>query len=231
MGTRISGVPAPVPDSVAVLPLEPWVQQGAVKEAAGEELDHDLTPVVGANLKRLTSTGQCDSPAWSPDGTRLVYYRNHGLLQTPSFTDGQTVEIVDLLTGETRIGAGTKIDNLVQIGHNVVIGPNGLIISQVGLAGSTVVGGAAGVTSVTATGAAGKTLVGASDQAWEPIGSISARVARAITRSSRAVTTSTRTRAPAADTSASPVASSSCATPASSASRRCAPAEARRSRR
>ena len=34
-----------------------------------------------------------DSPAWSPDGTRLVYYRNHGALQTPSFTDRQTVEI------------------------------------------------------------------------------------------------------------------------------------------
>ncbi|MBI3300049.1 MAG: UDP-3-O-(3-hydroxymyristoyl)glucosamine N-acyltransferase [Elusimicrobia bacterium] len=43
-------------------------------------------------------------------------------------------------TGETRIGAGTKIDNLVQIGHNVVTGRNCLIISQVGLAGSTKVG-------------------------------------------------------------------------------------------
>ena len=42
--------------------------------------------------------------------------------------------------GETRIGRGTKIDNLVQIAHNVVIGRNCLIVAQVGLAGSAKVG-------------------------------------------------------------------------------------------
>lgn len=36
----------------------------------------------------------------------------------------------------TRIGRGTKIDNLVQIGHNTVIGPHCIIVGQVGLAGS-----------------------------------------------------------------------------------------------
>ncbi|MBN1517359.1 UDP-3-O-(3-hydroxymyristoyl)glucosamine N-acyltransferase [Candidatus Sumerlaeota bacterium] len=41
---------------------------------------------------------------------------------------------------ETRIGRGTKIDNLVQIAHNCKIGRYCLIISQVGLAGSTTVG-------------------------------------------------------------------------------------------
>lgn len=40
----------------------------------------------------------------------------------------------------TRIGAGAKIDNLVQIAHNVQIGPHCLLVSQVGIAGSTVVG-------------------------------------------------------------------------------------------
>jgi UDP-3-O-[3-hydroxymyristoyl] glucosamine N-acyltransferase len=39
--------------------------------------------------------------------------------------------------GKTHIGAGTKIDNLVQIGHNVVIGRNCIIAGQVGIAGST----------------------------------------------------------------------------------------------
>lgn len=43
-------------------------------------------------------------------------------------------------TGSTRIGAGTKIDNLVQIGHNCRIGKHCLIASLTGLAGSTVVG-------------------------------------------------------------------------------------------
>jgi UDP-3-O-[3-hydroxymyristoyl] glucosamine N-acyltransferase len=42
--------------------------------------------------------------------------------------------------GETRIKAGTKIDNLVQIGHGVVLGKNVLLAAQVGIAGSTVVG-------------------------------------------------------------------------------------------
>ncbi|WP_243546089.1 UDP-3-O-(3-hydroxymyristoyl)glucosamine N-acyltransferase [Pseudodesulfovibrio tunisiensis] len=40
----------------------------------------------------------------------------------------------------TRVGEGTKIDNLVQVAHNVEIGQHCLIISQVGIAGSTKVG-------------------------------------------------------------------------------------------
>jgi UDP-3-O-[3-hydroxymyristoyl] glucosamine N-acyltransferase len=42
--------------------------------------------------------------------------------------------------GTTRIGRGTKIDNLVQIGHNAQVGEGVLIAGQVGLAGSTTVG-------------------------------------------------------------------------------------------
>ncbi|MCD6086438.1 MAG: UDP-3-O-(3-hydroxymyristoyl)glucosamine N-acyltransferase [Candidatus Hydrothermae bacterium] len=42
--------------------------------------------------------------------------------------------------GETRIGKGTKIDNLVQVGHNVTIGPHTVIAAQTGIAGSTAVG-------------------------------------------------------------------------------------------
>lgn len=38
--------------------------------------------------------------------------------------------------GRTIIGAGTKIDNLVQIGHNVRIGEHNIIVSQTGMAGS-----------------------------------------------------------------------------------------------
>jgi UDP-3-O-[3-hydroxymyristoyl] glucosamine N-acyltransferase len=53
--------------------------------------------------------------------------------------------------GETKIGRGTKIDNLVQIGHNVTVGSNCLIVAQVGLGGSArvgeraVLGGQAGI--------------------------------------------------------------------------------------
>lgn len=41
---------------------------------------------------------------------------------------------------ETRIGRGSKIDNLVQIGHGVVVGDHNIIISQTGIAGSTSTG-------------------------------------------------------------------------------------------
>ncbi len=53
--------------------------------------------------------------------------------------------------GSTRIGAGAKIDNLVQIAHNVQVGPGCLLVSQVGIAGSTklgrfvVLGGSVGI--------------------------------------------------------------------------------------
>lgn len=42
--------------------------------------------------------------------------------------------------GETRIRAGAKIDNLVQVGHGSTVGQNTLLCAQVGLAGSTTVG-------------------------------------------------------------------------------------------
>ncbi len=42
--------------------------------------------------------------------------------------------------GETRIGKGSKLDNLVQVGHNVTIGQNCLIAAQAGLGGSSKVG-------------------------------------------------------------------------------------------
>lgn len=42
--------------------------------------------------------------------------------------------------GETRIGAGTKIDNLVQVAHGVHVGRNVMLVAQVGIAGSTTIG-------------------------------------------------------------------------------------------
>ncbi|HXU47256.1 MAG TPA: UDP-3-O-(3-hydroxymyristoyl)glucosamine N-acyltransferase [Thermoanaerobaculia bacterium] len=42
--------------------------------------------------------------------------------------------------GETRIGRGTKIDNLVQVGHNVKVGERSILCGQAGIAGSTELG-------------------------------------------------------------------------------------------
>jgi len=53
----------------------------------------------------------------------------------------QTNACVDRASvGETRIASGTKIDNLVQVGHGSSVGENTLLCAQVGLAGSTQVG-------------------------------------------------------------------------------------------
>jgi UDP-3-O-[3-hydroxymyristoyl] glucosamine N-acyltransferase len=42
--------------------------------------------------------------------------------------------------GETRIGHGTKVDNLVQVAHNVEVGPDCLLVAQSGISGSTKLG-------------------------------------------------------------------------------------------
>jgi len=53
---------------------------------------------------------------------------------------GANVCIDRAALGTTRIGKGTKIDNLVQIAHNVEIGENCLVVAQVGISGSSRLG-------------------------------------------------------------------------------------------
>jgi len=53
---------------------------------------------------------------------------------------GANVTIDRATTGNTLIGSGTKIDNLVQIAHNVKIGKNCIIVAQVGIGGSVEIG-------------------------------------------------------------------------------------------
>jgi len=68
------------------------------------------------------------------------------VVQVGTVVIGDDVEIganatIDRATvGETRIGSGVKIDNLVQIGHGCEIGEHTVVAAQAGLAGSTVVG-------------------------------------------------------------------------------------------
>jgi UDP-3-O-[3-hydroxymyristoyl] glucosamine N-acyltransferase len=68
------------------------------------------------------------------------------ILQTGIVILEDEVEVGALTTidratlGETRIAKGAKVDNLVQIGHGSVVGPDSLICAQVGMAGSTIIG-------------------------------------------------------------------------------------------
>ncbi len=79
------------------------------------------------------------------DGFGYATYegRHQKIPQVGGVTIGDDVEIgacctIDRATmGQTVIGRGTKIDNLVQIAHNVQIGEDCIIVSQVGISGST----------------------------------------------------------------------------------------------
>jgi UDP-3-O-[3-hydroxymyristoyl] glucosamine N-acyltransferase len=71
---------------------------------------------------------------------------------------GANCTIDRALFAETRIGAGTKIDNLVQVGHNARIGRGCLLVSQVGISGSTRLGD--GVVMAGQSGAAGHLELG-----------------------------------------------------------------------
>ncbi len=79
-------------------------------------------------------------------GYELVGGRHEKVPQVGTVVIGADVEIgsnstVDRSRFETTaVGEGTKIDNLVQLGHNVVVGRHCLICAQVGIAGSVTVG-------------------------------------------------------------------------------------------
>ena len=71
---------------------------------------------------------------------------------------GANVTIDRARFDKTWIKRGTKIDNLVQIAHNVVIGENSIIVAQVGISGSTTIG--KNVTFAGQSGAAGHIEIG-----------------------------------------------------------------------
>jgi UDP-3-O-[3-hydroxymyristoyl] glucosamine N-acyltransferase len=72
-----------------------------------------------------------------PDGTHQKIPQVGGVVVEDDVEIGAHVAIDRPAVGDTRIGAGTKIDNLVQIAHGVKIGRNVLLAAQVGIAGST----------------------------------------------------------------------------------------------
>jgi UDP-3-O-[3-hydroxymyristoyl] glucosamine N-acyltransferase len=82
------------------------------------------------------------------DGFGYVQHqgRHHKIPQLGGVTIEDDVELganvtIDRATlGQTIIKQGTKIDNLVQIAHNVTVGEHDIIVAQVGIAGSTTIG-------------------------------------------------------------------------------------------
>lgn len=77
--------------------------------------------------------------ARTPEGTHHKIPQHGGVIIEDDVEIGANTTIDRPAVGETRIGAGTKIDNLVQIAHGVQIGRNVLLAGQVGVAGSTTI--------------------------------------------------------------------------------------------
>lgn len=73
------------------------------------------------------------------DGTHHKIPQIGGVVIEDEVEIGANTTIDRPAVGETRIGAGTKIDNLVQIGHGVTVGRDALLAAQVGISGSTTI--------------------------------------------------------------------------------------------
>jgi UDP-3-O-[3-hydroxymyristoyl] glucosamine N-acyltransferase len=78
--------------------------------------------------------------ARTPEGAHYKIPQHGAVVVEDDVEIGANTAIDRPAVGETRIGAGTKIDNLVQVAHGVKIGRHCLLAGQVGIAGSTTLG-------------------------------------------------------------------------------------------
>ena len=82
-----------------------------------------------------------DGFGFEPQEGRHVKVPQTGIVQIDDDVEiGANTTVDRARFGRTHIGEGTKIDNLVQIAHNVVIGPHGIVCAQAGISGSTRLG-------------------------------------------------------------------------------------------
>jgi UDP-3-O-[3-hydroxymyristoyl] glucosamine N-acyltransferase len=93
------------------------------------------------------------------DGSHLKIPQTAAVVIEDDVEIGANTTIDRPAIGETRIRAGTKVDNLVQIGHGVSVGSHVLLAAQVGIAGSTTIED--GVTLAGQVGVSGHLRVGA----------------------------------------------------------------------
>jgi UDP-3-O-[3-hydroxymyristoyl] glucosamine N-acyltransferase len=96
--------------------------------------------------------------ARGPDGAHHKIPQVGGVVIDDDVEIGANATIDRPAVGETRIGAGTKIDNLVHVAHGVTIGRHVLLAAQVGIAGSTTIEDA--VTLAGQVGVSGHITVG-----------------------------------------------------------------------
>lgn len=75
-----------------------------------------------------------------PDGSYVKIAQMGNVVIGDEVEIGANTTIDRAAMGATRVGRGTKLDNLVQVAHNVVIGEDTVIAAQTGIAGSTKIG-------------------------------------------------------------------------------------------
>ncbi len=78
--------------------------------------------------------------AHTKSGEHVKLYQNGNVVIEEDVEIGANCTVDCAVFGSTLIQKGSKIDNLVQIGHNCIIGAHSILVSQVGLAGSTTLG-------------------------------------------------------------------------------------------
>lgn len=82
-----------------------------------------------------------DGFGFAPDGTSYYKIPQIGIVVLEDDVEIGACSCIDRAAlGETRIRRGTKLDNLVQIGHNAEIGEDSILVSQAGIAGSSKIG-------------------------------------------------------------------------------------------
>jgi UDP-3-O-[3-hydroxymyristoyl] glucosamine N-acyltransferase len=127
--------------------IYPFVYVGdRVRIGEGSTLYPNVTVYNGVSIgKRVTihagSTLGSDGFGYVWNGTEHAKIPQIGTLVVDDDVEiGSNTSIDRASLNSTIIGKGTKIDNLVQIAHNVSIGSNSIVVSQVGIAGSSTIG-------------------------------------------------------------------------------------------
>ncbi len=119
---------------------------------AGAVLGDDVTLHSGVSVREGCRIGSrvtihngsvigCDGFGYAPDGAGWYKIPQIGIVVIEDDVEIGAHTVIDRAALEaTVIRRGTKIDNLVQVAHNCVIGENCMIVSQVGISGSTKLG-------------------------------------------------------------------------------------------
>jgi UDP-3-O-[3-hydroxymyristoyl] glucosamine N-acyltransferase len=129
---------------VSVAPLVFIAEQ--VHVGADTVIEPNVTILPGSRVGCRVRVGAgtvigCEGFGYEQKGERYRHIPHKGRVVIEDDVEiGANCTIARAKKTETRIGAGTKIDALVHIAHNVTIGRNCIIIAQTGIAGSARVG-------------------------------------------------------------------------------------------